>query len=62
MSCTVPPGGMRPLIYKRAETGLQGKFCMEYALAAGILDGQFRFWTFTDEAVRALPKAPNIGW
>ncbi len=49
---TVPPGGLRPLIYSRPETGLQGKFCMEYTLAAGILDGKLVLGTFTDEAVR----------
>lgn len=32
-------------------TGLEGKFGLQYALAAGVLDGQYSFWTLTDEAV-----------
>jgi 2-methylcitrate dehydratase PrpD len=31
---------------------LEGKFSLQYALAAGVLDGQYSLWTFTDEAVR----------
>ena len=49
---TVHPGGLRPLIHHRPQTGLQGKFSMEYAVAAGLLDGRIRLATFTDEAVR----------
>ncbi len=64
--CTVPPGCLMPLIYSRPETGLQGKFSMEYALAAAVLDGGISLWTFTDEAVqrpeiRALyPRVKSI--
>ena len=32
-------------------TGLEGKFSMQYAVAAGVLDGKYSMWTFTDEAV-----------
>ncbi len=53
---TVPPGGLAPLIYTRPDSGLQGKFCMEYALAASILDGRLDFKSFTDDAV----KRPEI--
>jgi len=49
---TVAPGCMKPLIYPRPKSGLEGKFSMEYTLAAGILDGKFGFGTFTDEAVQ----------
>jgi 2-methylcitrate dehydratase PrpD len=53
---TAPPGGLVALIYSRPETGLQGKFCMEYALAASLLDGKIGLKSFTDEAV----KRPEI--
>ncbi len=50
--CRMPPGGMRVLTYPRPATGLEAKFSLEYALAAGVLDGNYSLWTFTDEAVR----------
>src|SRR5688572_21448982 len=50
--CRVPPGGMRVLTYPRPATGLEGKFSLPYALAAGALDGRYRLQTFTDPAVR----------
>lgn len=40
------------LPYHRAETGLQGKFCMEYCLAAAMHYGRVTFAEFTDEAAR----------
>lgn len=52
LACLMPPGGMRALIYPRPVTGLEGKFSLEYALAAGIVDGKYSLSTFTDEAVR----------
>jgi 2-methylcitrate dehydratase PrpD len=48
----VPPGALVPLLYKRPETGLQGKFSMQYVVAAGLLDGRLGLDTFTDEMVR----------
>lgn len=50
--CRMPPGGMRALIHPRPTTGLQAKFSLEYAIAAGAADGDYRLWTFTDEAVQ----------
>ena len=50
--CRVPPGGMLVLTYPRPVTGLEGKFSMEYCLAAGVLDGRYALATFTDDAVR----------
>jgi 2-methylcitrate dehydratase PrpD len=47
----MPPGGMRVLIYPQPQTGLEGKFSLQYALAPGILDGEYSLWSFTDEAV-----------
>ena len=52
LTCFMPPGGMRALIYPRPVTGLEGKFSLDYALAAGLLDGRYSLWTFTDEAVQ----------
>jgi len=51
LTCRMPPGGMRVLIYPQPQTGLEGKFSLHYALAAGVLDGQYTLWSFTDEAV-----------
>ena len=52
LECRMPPGGMRVLIYPAPTTGLEGKFSLQYSLAAGILDQKYALWTFTDEAVR----------
>jgi 2-methylcitrate dehydratase PrpD len=51
LECRMPPGGMRVLIYPQPKTGLEGKFSLQYALAAGVLDGEYTLWSFTDEAV-----------
>jgi 2-methylcitrate dehydratase PrpD len=51
LECRMPPGGMRVLIYPLPKTGLEGKFSLQYALAAGVLDGEYTLWSFTDEAV-----------
>jgi 2-methylcitrate dehydratase PrpD len=50
--CRMPPGGMHVLIYPRPVTGLEGKFSLPYSIAAGVLDGKFSLWSFSDEAVR----------
>jgi 2-methylcitrate dehydratase PrpD len=55
LECRMPPGGMRVLIYPRPNTGLEGKFSLQYGLAAGILDGHYTLWSFTDEAVNRAP-------
>jgi 2-methylcitrate dehydratase PrpD len=59
VSVTVQPDGLGPLIHNRPQTGLQGKFSMEYALAACLLDGRLTLATFTDEAVRR-PEAQRL--
>jgi len=51
LECRMPPGGMRVLIYPQPQTGLEGKFSPQYALAAGVLDGTYTLGSFTDEAV-----------
>ncbi|MGH9029632.1 MAG: MmgE/PrpD family protein [Acidimicrobiales bacterium] len=43
--CSVPPGGLR-LLYPRPKTGLEGKFSMQYALAATALDGTLDLESF----------------
>jgi 2-methylcitrate dehydratase PrpD len=49
--CSVPPTGLRPLLYKRPRTGLEAKFSMEYALAATVIDGTLNLDSFEDEEV-----------
>lgn len=41
-----------PLVFNRPQTGLEGKFSMEYAMAAVLLDGEVSLASFTDERVR----------
>lgn len=48
---TVQPAGLGALIHHRPVTGLQGKFSMEYAMAAALLDRRVTLETFTDEVV-----------
>lgn len=47
-----PEATVTPLIHHRPDTGLQGKFSLEYAAAAALLDGYPGFASFTDAAVR----------
>src|ERR1700729_1431476 len=47
-----PEGTLTPLIHHRPDTGLQGKFSLEYAAAAALLDGYPGFASFTDDAGR----------
>jgi 2-methylcitrate dehydratase PrpD len=51
LECRMPPGGMHVLIYPQPVTGLEGKFSLQYVLAAGVLDGEYGLGTFTDDAV-----------
>ncbi|MBX3628273.1 MAG: MmgE/PrpD family protein [Rhizobacter sp.] len=54
--------GLDPLLHDRPQTGLEGKFSMEYAVVAALVDGQVRLSTFDDAAVQradvqsALPR------
>lgn len=52
LSCQVAPGALTPLPYPAPRTGLEAKFSMDYALAAGVLDEAYSIWTFTDEAAQ----------
>ncbi|ALM83603.1 MmgE/PrpD family protein [Bordetella sp. N] len=52
LECRMPPGGMLVLTYPQPVTGLEGKFSLQYALAAGLVDGHYTVSTFTDAAVQ----------
>jgi len=54
-----PEATVAPLIHHRPLTGLQGKFSMEYGVAAALLDVHAGFGSFTDEAV-ARPPAQDL--
>jgi 2-methylcitrate dehydratase PrpD len=54
-----PKGTVTPLSHHRPETGLQGKFSMEYAVATALLDDYAGFWSFTDGAVQR-PEARRL--
>ncbi len=47
-----PPATYGPLIHARPTTGLEGKFSMQYCLAAAALEGSPRLDTFEDAAVQ----------
>ena len=47
-----PEATVLPLIHHRPDSGLQGKFSLEYAAATALLDTYAGFGSFTDEAVR----------
>jgi 2-methylcitrate dehydratase PrpD len=46
------PGADTPLIHFNPQTGLEGKFSMEYNAAAALLDGKLTMETFTDAMVQ----------
>ena len=54
-----PASAGQPLHHHRPQTGLQGKFSLEYALAAALLDPFPGFASFTDDAVRR-PEARRL--
>jgi 2-methylcitrate dehydratase PrpD len=56
---TVPVGGMLPLIHPHPRTGLEGKFSMQYVVAAGLLDRSLTLKSFTDAAVQR-PQAQAL--
>lgn len=51
VTARVAPGALKPLLYSNPVTGFEGKFSMEYALAVGIVDGDFTLGAFTDAAI-----------
>ncbi|MTD53190.1 2-methylcitrate dehydratase [Amycolatopsis sp. RM579] len=54
-----PAGTVQPLIHHRPRTGLQGKFSLEYAVSAALLDPHPGFGSFTDQAVNR-PEAQRL--
>jgi 2-methylcitrate dehydratase PrpD len=59
VTVTVPVGGVSPLIHDRPVTGLEGKFSMQYVVAAALLDGRVGLDAFSDRAVRR-PEAQAL--
>jgi 2-methylcitrate dehydratase PrpD len=56
---STPAGSLTPLIHRRPSTGLEGKFSLEYGVAATLLDGPPGLGSFTDEAVQR-PEAQRL--
>jgi 2-methylcitrate dehydratase PrpD len=54
-----PESALAPLIHSAPTTGLEGKFSLQYAIAATLLDGPPGLASFTDEAV-ARPAAQAL--
>ena len=54
-----PESALAPLIHAAPATGLEGKFSLQYAIAATLLDGRPGIESFTDEAV-ARPAAQAL--
>ncbi len=54
-----PVSALAPLIHSAPATGLEGKFSLEYAIAATLLDGRPGIASFTDDAV-ARPEAQAL--
>jgi len=48
---TTPASSLAPLIHRRPATGLEGKFSLEYGIAAALLDGRPGLGSFSDAAV-----------
>jgi 2-methylcitrate dehydratase PrpD len=59
IECRTPRPALQPLNRHRPRTGLEGKFSLEYGLAAALLDRPPGFASFTDEAV-CRPEAQRL--
>lgn len=59
ITVSAPEATLRPLIHDRPTSGLEGKFSLNYAVAATILDGSPGLGAFSDEAV-ARPEAQAL--
>lgn len=59
ISLTTPAVSVTPLNQHHPTTGLEGKFSLEYAVAAALLDPYPGFATFSDDAVRR-PQAAAL--
>jgi 2-methylcitrate dehydratase PrpD len=56
-----PVATVAPLTHHRPTSGLQGKFSLEYACAAALLDAHPGFASFTDDAVRRAAAQRLVG-
>ncbi|MEU6577926.1 MmgE/PrpD family protein [Streptomyces sp. NPDC046805] len=56
-----PAAAVHPLIHSRPRTGLEGKFSLEYAVAAALLDRHPGFASFTDEQVTRAEAERLVG-
>jgi 2-methylcitrate dehydratase PrpD len=54
-----PRSSLKPLIHSAPRTGLEGKFSLEYGIAAAILDNRPDLNSFSDEAVKR-PEATRL--
>jgi 2-methylcitrate dehydratase PrpD len=54
VECQVGRPSLEVLIHTRPQTGLEGKFSMQYCLAAALLDQRVGLLSFSDEKVRRL--------
>jgi 2-methylcitrate dehydratase PrpD len=54
-----PASSLAPLIHRSPRTGLEGKFSLEYGIAAALLDGRPSLRSFEDEAV-GRPEATRL--
>lgn len=59
ISVRTPASALQPLIHHRPATGLEGKFSLEYAVAAALLDDWPDFESFGDAGVRR-PEARRL--
>ena len=53
IECHTPPMVREILVYSNPRSGLEGKFSLEYCMAAAIIDGEVSLRQFTDEKVLA---------
>lgn len=53
IECHTPPMVREILVYDRPQSGLQGKFSLEYCMAAVIIDNELSLRQFSDEKVQA---------
>jgi 2-methylcitrate dehydratase PrpD len=59
VTVTTPESSLKPLIHQRPATGLEGKFSLEYGIAATLLDGRPTIESFSDLAVQR-PEAQRL--
>ena len=59
MVVRTPQSALAPLLHNTPTTGLEGKFSLQYAVAATLLDGRPGIESFTDDAV-ARPTAQAL--